>query len=337
MYSDSDIDEAVAGGALSAEAASSLRAFVAGRRATPLVDEENFRLITGFNDIFVAIAIALVLAAIGFLLSRASLSIAGAGIAAVSWGLAEYFTRRRRMALPSILLCLGNAGGAGLLASALLHMDQAGDGATIAGLIAEGAAVAVASYAHWRWFRAPLDIALCAGAVAFAAAAPITMVFPAAPNAAMMLMFVSGLAILALALYWDSSDPARTSHRSDVAFWLHLLAAPLIVRPVFQALGLFQFAALDLVRALLAVAIYLLLAIFAIAIDRRAVLASALSYVRYAVNALLIAAGSLSASVAATALIIGSLLLTLSAFWQTARRAIVARLPMPLAARLPTI
>ena len=197
--------------------------------------------------------------------------------------------------------------------------------------------MACAAYAHWRRFRAPIDIALCAGAAAFAVTAPIAQVFLTQPYMSMALMFLCGLAVLALALHWDSSDPARTSHRSDVAFWLHLLAAPLIVHPTFQALGLFHFGALDAARALAAVAIYLLLAIFAIAIDRRAVLVSALSYVLYAVNALLLAAGSLSASVAATALIIGSLLLTLSAFWQAARRAIISRLPTPLAARLPAV
>jgi len=42
-------------------------------------------------------------------------------------------------------------------------------------------------------------------------------------------------------------------------------------------------------------------------------------------------------AVAATALIIGSLLLTLSAFSGKARRVIVARLPAGLAMRLPAV
>ena len=333
MYSESDLDEAVARGALSAEAAASLRAFVARQRPTPLVDEENFRLLTGFNDIFVAIATALVLAAVFFLLLKASSGLAGVAVALVSWGLAEYFTLRRRMALPTILLCLGNAVGAGLPVWEFAHIGSSEDLKNAVALFGVGAVVACAAYAHWQRFQAPIDIALCAAATSFALIAPIAQF--STPSVFMTLMFVGGLAILALALYWDSKDPARTSHRSDVAFWLHLLAAPLIVHPTFQALGLFHFGALDATRALVAVVIYLLLAIFAIAIDRRALLVSALSYVLYAVNALLLAAGSLSASVAATALIIGSLLLALSAFWQKARHAIVARLPRLLAARLP--
>ena len=67
MYSQNDLDEAVAAGAMSAEAAASLRNFVDLQRHSPAVDEENFRLITGFNDIFVAIASAILLFAVGFI------------------------------------------------------------------------------------------------------------------------------------------------------------------------------------------------------------------------------------------------------------------------------
>ena len=47
-----------------------------------------------------------------------------------------------------------------------------------------------------------------------------------------------GVAVFLYAMRWDSSDPARLTRRSDVAFWLHLLAAPMIVHPVFTLLGL---------------------------------------------------------------------------------------------------
>ena len=65
MYSQNDLDEAVASGAITADSANALRAFVEQQRATPAVDEEQFRLITGFNDIFVSIAAAILLIAIG--------------------------------------------------------------------------------------------------------------------------------------------------------------------------------------------------------------------------------------------------------------------------------
>jgi hypothetical protein len=52
MYSESDLEAAVAAGALTPDAANALRTYVAGTRTTPAVDEEHFRLLTGFNDIF---------------------------------------------------------------------------------------------------------------------------------------------------------------------------------------------------------------------------------------------------------------------------------------------
>ena len=46
MYSDEDLDSAIAAGILSADAAAAFGAHVAGSRSTPAVDEEHFRLVT---------------------------------------------------------------------------------------------------------------------------------------------------------------------------------------------------------------------------------------------------------------------------------------------------
>src|SRR3546814_17091257 len=67
MYSESDLDAAVAAGALSPQAADALRNHVSARRTTPAVDEEHFRLLTGFHDLFVAIAAVLLLHAVSWL------------------------------------------------------------------------------------------------------------------------------------------------------------------------------------------------------------------------------------------------------------------------------
>ena len=86
----------------------------------PAVDEEHFRLLTGFNDIFVGIAAAILLVAVGWIgyYVAAAISTAtarrpfiGLFVAATAWGLAEFFTRQRRMALPSIILLLAFVGG----------------------------------------------------------------------------------------------------------------------------------------------------------------------------------------------------------------------------------
>ena len=73
MYSQQELDDAVASGVITVEAANALRAHIERQRATAIPDEEQFRLITGFNDIFVAIASAFLLfaavAAVGALAS----------------------------------------------------------------------------------------------------------------------------------------------------------------------------------------------------------------------------------------------------------------------------
>jgi hypothetical protein len=148
------------------------------------------------------------------------------------------------------------------------------------------------------------------------------------------MMFVAGLAVFALAMRWDMSDPERRTRRADVAFWLHLLAAPLIVHPVFRMMGLLDGGA-GLVEASAVLLLYILMGLIALAIDRRALMVSALAYVLYAINLIFREFGAVSLNMALTALVIGSALLLLSAFWHSARVAILRPLGGPLRSRLP--
>src|SRR3954467_2650171 len=164
MYSESDLEAAVAGGVLSPEQAAGFRNFVAAGQHSPAVDEEHFRLLTGFNHIFVAIAAAILLVAVAWIGHYIPPNIEGEGpspfsglfVAATAWGLAEYFTRQRRMALPSILLLLAFVGGVfGTIvfgAGTVLgdaYFDE--NGSAVAIVISLGAAVAAAAaWMHWR-------------------------------------------------------------------------------------------------------------------------------------------------------------------------------------------
>src|SRR5271168_708966 len=81
----SSTSAAVAADVLDAATAQRFRDFVAAARLAPAVDEEYFRLITGFNDIFVSIATLLLLIAVHALLNMAAGGYSGAAVAAVSW------------------------------------------------------------------------------------------------------------------------------------------------------------------------------------------------------------------------------------------------------------
>lgn len=347
MYSESDLQAAVEAGAISAQAADALRNHVAARRSSPVVDEENFRLLTGFNDIFVAIASVILLVAVGWLGDNVRLGATGHGpsaaaglfIAAASWGLAEYFTRVRRMALPSILLLLGFAGGIGFsLLTLVTQLTDDLQGRTGALMMSGVAALtAAAIWLHWRRFMVPITVAAGTAAVACLGVTLVLVAFPGIGEVQgniFWLLLPAGFAIFAVAMRWDMSDRSRTTRRADVAFWLHLTAAPMIAHSMFHLLGVFE-GDMGAGTAVTVLLLYVAFGLVALAIDRRALLVSSLAYVLYALYALFEQAGAVELSAAFTALVIGSALLLLSAFWHKARKLMVEGLPEGVRTRLP--
>ena len=357
MYSQQELDDAVAAGVINAAAADALRAHVESQRQS-IPDEEQFRLLTGFNDIFVSIAAAILLFAVGWIgqsLGQAmGFAIEGDGpsplgpiaVAATAWALALFFTAKRRMALPSIILLLAFVGGvfvaAGLLLGLAIGTEQVENNNQVGGIIAAaGAALAAgAAWLHWRRFKVPITIAAGAGAVAAVALGLlVAAIGPDAPDLRNIMLgftLVLGIGMFLFAMWWDASDRGRTTRRSDVAFWLHLLAAPMIVHPIFTLLGLTDGSA-SLGEGLVVILLYVAIGVTALAIDRRALLVSALAYVLWALADLFKRFGAVELNVALTALVIGSSLLLLSAFWHQARRGIVRPLPERLRDRLPLI
>jgi MFS family permease len=353
MYSDSDLEAAVAAGAMTPESADALRNYVNDRRTTPAVDEEHFRLITGFNDIFVSIAAIILLVALGWIGSSMGLRIEDEGpspiggilVAGAAWGLAEFFTRKRRMALPSILLLLAFVGGvAEAVGTSLVLMvgtEALEDNESLAAILAAAAAAvaAGAAWLHWRRFKVPITIAAGAGSVVALILALIASAVGDVANLETIIlgfMLLLGIGVFLFAMWWDSSDPRRETRRSDVAFWLHLLAAPMMVHPIFKLLGLADGGG-SVAGAVIVLIVYALFGLTALAVDRRALLVSALAYVLWALSRLFEQAGAQELNLALTALVIGSALLLLSAFWHSARRAVVKPLPAGLRAKLPVL
>ncbi len=266
----------------------------------------------------------------------------GLFVAVAAWGLAEFFTRQRRMALPSILFLLAFVGGTFAAVGAAIATGLGDDffernQQAVGVVLAVAAAVAVgAAWLHWRRFKVPITIAAGAAAAVGLVLALIatTLVGNAMSDAEEQALFNAmhgvalalGIGVFLFAMWWDGSDRRRETRRSDVAFWLHLLAAPLIVHPIFTLLGLTE-GAVTVMGGVTVVLLYVVLGITALAVDRRALLVSALAYVLYAINSLFQTYGAVELSFALTALVIGSALLLLSAFWSNARRLVVAPLP----------
>ena len=242
------------------------------------------------------------------------------------------------MALPSIILLasfvFGTAWAIGS-ASGLITPGLSDSGrslfAAFTALVTAGAAYlhCTASTCPSRSPHSPARLVMTVVSLALAA-------IPAARDAWLWVLLLAGLATFIFAMWWDMSDRTRITRRSDVAFWLHLTAAPMIAHPVFNLMGVLG----DNVgagTAIIVLLLYLVFGIVALAVDRRALLVSGLVYVLYALAGLFRQFGAVSLSMALTAFVIGSALLLLSAFWHNARRLVVSQLPEDLAARLPAL
>ena len=91
-----------------------------------------------------------------------------------------------------------------------------------------------------------------------------------------------GLAVFVIAMWYDSRDTQRVTSLSDNGFWLHLLAAPLIVHGVMVTLFLSSQSSLP-TSSLSILLLFVLFFFVALFVDRRAILVSSFAYALYAV------------------------------------------------------
>lgn len=331
MYNNDDLNHAVDKGIFTQAAVDKFKANVSKNKNTDASDNENFRLVGGFNDIFVVIACGLLLFSSMWVVESASKMLSYLIFCVLAWGLAEFFVRQRKMALPAITLLISFVSGIYFLGLDLfseLGFEQAS-------WIAVGMA-GIFTYAHWFRFRVPITIAAAAAGAIGYVAVRLLLNFQVARDSVLILLFVCGVVAFALAMYWDAQDRERINHKSDVAFWLHLLSAPLIIHPVFTGLGISQ-GNESVTSMLVIVTLYLLMTLISLIVDRRAFMVSSLVYVIYAISDVLKVYGDVSYGLAVTGFIIGSALLLLSAFWQKARTGLVLNLPEKIQNNVPVI
>lgn len=332
MYSDKELSAAVEAGIFTDDSASQFRAFTSKEHSIVSDSEEQFRLVTGFNDIFVVIACLLLLISIAWLGGGFFGSLA---VTAASWGLAEIFVRKRKMALPAIVLFVTFINGVGFFVAFLFYKAGTNpSNPSILALLTIGLSTALAARLHWLRFAVPITVAVAIGSVVGCIIAMFMSQFPNIKQWSYALFLIGGFVSFLLAMYWDSQDVHRKTQKSDIAFWLHLLAAPLIVHSIFSMLGIFEGTG-GIFMALVVVSLYILLAIISIVIDRRALMVSSLAYVLYALTDLFKIYGMVHLSLAVSGILIGSILLLLSAFWQIFRLFLLRYLPKSIKKYLP--
>ena len=334
-FTEQDLHDAVRDGAVSGTAADAFRSYLESRSRRP--DEEEFHLFRGFNDVFVALASLLLFTGIAWFNSEWGIVPVSLLVMVVAVALSEYFTLRKRLALASILyaLAFSIAAAAGMFWALWVEPQHApADGAVYAfaripkfETLAALSCGAVAAALFWWRYRVPIAVAV---GVSFVGAALYCawLLFSPFDNptaGANIVMFVLGIAAFSFAMYWDVRDLDRTSLPSDVAFWLHLVAAPSIAHPVFSWV---QSGALpaDWLEATAVVVCYLCLACVALLVNRRAIMVAATAYL---IGAVAWYFEELSAfySVAIALMLIGCLFLAMAAWWSTIRAAIIGCLP----------
>jgi hypothetical protein len=379
MLQDADLDAAVRDGILTAEQASALRDLAKRRereRAISLGHEERFRFMRGFNDVFFAIGVLLFISGLLYFIPFSALGLAA--MAAIVWGLAELLVGRLRLVLPSILLACAFVGfvfaasvtlpveswlGMGVrlhvpTAWSFLQFLQNYPGGPLMFAARALVAAAAAGLFYWR-FKLPFALLPLAASLVVAAIGVASFLLPreAAAVADTIVLLLCGLGVFAAAMTFDTSDRERLTRRADCAFWLHLLAAPLIVHSVISLVSAPLAGALgsrevpsgpDMIidapmSAGLAGAIALIvlvLAVVAVLIDRRALLVSGLAYLGAAVGSALIGSGvrtDPSFVFAATLVILGAFVLTLGAGWVPLRRLLLRLVSPAISNRLPPV
>ena len=220
------------------------------------------------------------------------------------------------------------------------------------------AVVALAGFlVYWR-YKVPLALAgglvclyaavVSGAAVAVGKTSGDPDFFQTHPLAVVIALAVFALLTFGTALHFDIGDRHRATRRSDVAFWMHLAAAPAILYAVMAQIyigskgGWFSVDT-SLWQATAIVCAVLVLMLAGIVLDRRAFVTSGLLSFGYAFKVLLTEGGfsELAASTGTmaslTLLVIGVIVLSLGIGWQPLRRVIVGNLPDGLRETVPPV
>jgi hypothetical protein len=331
MYlSDEVVTRAIADGVLTQQQLDQLRQLSASANADandkPLVGaegEESLKFVRSFGDVFIAIGVALLIIGVQAVLPPDQHILKSTFAVALGFGLGEWLLRKKRLALPGIVLIVGTtllfAFGLGALlldGGKLTHLKDRPLTVVAIPLLTVG-------YVAAFYFRYKLPFAF-AVAVASALAVPFMLlgVYDAKPQ---RYVFVAGIVALAIAIWFDKQDRFRTTRLSDCAFWLHVLAAPLLT--IGLMIFLFNDKALDkdITSSLIFIACFCVFCLVALFLDRRALLVSSFSYMLYSIGGVITQSFGADRAFALSALFLGALVVGLGVYWHPIRARLFAR------------
>ena len=229
--------------------------------------EEQLRFVRSFGDIFITLGIIFVAVAGSRIDINPYLNIIPIIILI---GTTEWLVRVRRLALPGIALLVATL----YFASQLISFSESWH--DLPNLIFY-TALAWLFYMRYKMPFALMPVA--AGLIG-----TVSMLIGMDIFDYQYTFSIYGLLVFFTAMWFDSRDTARRNRLSDSAFWLHLLAAPLVVHGVMVNLLTSNDSLLS--AEVLIIAFFVTFFLVALYVDRRALLVSSLSYAIYAVISL---------------------------------------------------
>lgn len=351
------LDDAEKEGLIPAEASTRLLPFLIERGVTvgaavesqPVVekadawsDTETPRFVRGFHDVLITIGVIIVLFGLRGL---APIYV----LLPVILILSEILVRRQRLALPAVALTIALVCWIAIvMAFAIPDSLKVWQEGTVA--IQYAAVFPVLLGLYYLRYRVPLSLALC---IMTALGLLLTVVFrlmqaasgdPEFPfNAPVLLsgIFVAcALGLFLAALYFDLGDRLRKTTRSDIAFWLHLGAAPALL---YSTISLFSFGSgwFDIaenvsIKTPVVVATVAILMLIGLVIDRRAFVTSGLLSLGLAIYGIFRQGNAtIDTYLFTTLVVVGTIVLIIGTGWMPLRRLVLRVLPPAVSERLP--
>ena len=368
MLNKTDLANAVSEGIITGEQAEQLNAFskrIHANDDSPRFQEletrdEPFRLLRGFRDIFIALGImflsigatvlnfAITGNALSFsnndintqrsLIEFMSGAVGAAILLIVGIVIAEIVTRKLRLPLSSLILSLAIALWAGLFgmqisAPAASLLTQSAVQLKSISLVLFFLSAFIGISLFYVRYRLPFVMLVVAATLVGLGLSIIKSIFLDLETYDLRFVIGGlGFIVFLFAMNFDLKDRLRLTRLSENAFWLHLLAAPLMIHSILAT------SSWDQISIPLILAVFTILTLIALIIDRRAFLVSSLLYMAGAFTQIVKALGlDSSLQFAVPILFIGLLVVVLGIGWSPLRRLIMTIVPSAIANRVPPI
>lgn len=286
--------------------------------ASAETSNEPLKFVRSFGDVFITLGIILLLVASN------KLAISGYYYllpAAAFVLLAEWLVKRRRLTLPGIAI----------LIAILFFINRALSIEHPQASIITLAVLGISSLLFYLRYRMPFSLLPLALSAVTIFVLQLGLDIIQQP----LILLAPGLIVFAIAVAFDARDSQRRTHLSDSAFWLHLVASPLIVHSVMVSILLSEQSWTHwLNKELLMVIFFIGFFLLALLLDRRAMLVSTQLYVIYALTQLLQDNLSRSENLIIYMLILlGLFVIFFGTYWYKTRCLLFARLGSTAIAR----